>query len=237
MGLSMKISRLLTACGAIALLALTACSSEAEESGASDGSDSSQAAPAVFDFTTETMAPVPELTVKFPDELVELAASNDEKPVFTSIVMTGQKLEGGKACAADMKITYADGGLEALKDTELRSDSHEGETVQETVTPRIFGGGVTLFSLEEFDPSDPKKGAYVSEDMTTIKRVSACAKTPMDEDRDNLVHFPHQGTFTEGGVDYFADAHFAFMSDGTVAVSRSEIEGDYTLDSNGTWIS
>ncbi|MFD6176791.1 MULTISPECIES: hypothetical protein [unclassified Isoptericola] len=102
--------------GAAALL-LAACSggdggpTSADEAGTDAHG---RAASTVFDFPLDGIEPATDVTVVVPDDLREALGVQAGAVLVDSIHVTAHDLDGLDHCAADLAITYADGGLEAI---------------------------------------------------------------------------------------------------------------------------
>lgn len=224
----------IAAVAAVLFLALAGCSSGPQEgTDAKDGASPSGPPGTVFDFTQiNGIEPAHTIIFTFPDELVKLAKADGKAPLIKSVTVTGRQLDGS-LCAADVKYALVDGALDRLKDTTESDDLYEDKSPEEIVAIRLASVDGDTSTIEELDETEP--GAYVDgSDPTVMTFINDCASSAIDDDRNLLLKFPHEGTY-EGYPIQLAEARITLMKNGTIGVAESEVEG-YQLDANGEWI-
>lgn len=222
-------TRSLVVLGATVILSLAGCA-DGEPSGDSDGgSPSSSQSEPVYDFEPEGSEPSRSVTVTIPEDLREVAVTEDEELLVESYTITARDLESVDYCAVDLKPDYTEGAVDKLTASE---PSHTRmDTDEERIAWRL-GIDEVGQPIEALDEADPVEDAYFSKDRQTITLVQDCASAPSDIDRAGTVKFvTHDG---RGGPATFAEVEFTVMADGTVA-ALGEI-ADYERDSNGDWI-
>lgn len=192
-----------------------------------------------FDFSVDSVSTDSDMKLSFPKEIIE-TAPDAQSLLIESVVVKARKLRLPSVCAIDFAITYADGGMEALRDLAQKDDpTSEPERANEIPHLRNFTSNLTDgeqsfgFTIESLNEIAPEDGVYFSPDLKTMTRVESCVEASSDYS-DTFI-FPYvRADNGELYLDQFAEVGLNATAGGTVTVIGEYVDG-FEIDSSGKW--